>query len=173
VCDRNCFCTGSTPTQNVDKLVPFTLKRFGKKVYVVAADYNYGQITSKWVKKFTQETGITVTYSEVINAAPEHAEALQALEGLFEGGVKQLVIGQILEPLYQSAGEWEKLIQVHEAELTHITEPDERIQMYYRIAEDAEERGGTDRAALNGQVSGAALDGLADSPGASEGGSGP
>src|SRR5256886_5541728 len=57
VCDRNCFCTGSTPTQNVDKLVPFALKRFGKKVYVVAADYNYGQITSKWVKKFTQDNG--------------------------------------------------------------------------------------------------------------------
>jgi len=62
VCDRNCFCTGSTPTQNVDKLVPFTLKRFGKKVYVVAADYNYGQITSKWVKKFTQDNG-----GEVLN----------------------------------------------------------------------------------------------------------
>src|SRR4029079_614782 len=46
----------------------------------------------------------------------------------------------ILEPLYQSAGEWEKLIRVHEAELVHISEPDERIQMYYRIAEDAEER---------------------------------
>src|SRR6201987_3298260 len=62
VCDRNCFCTGSTPTQNVDKLVPFTLKKFGKKVYVVAADYNYGQITSKWVKKFTQANG-----GEVLN----------------------------------------------------------------------------------------------------------
>jgi branched-chain amino acid transport system substrate-binding protein len=62
VCDRNCFCTGSTPTQNVDKLVPFTLKRFGKKVYTIAADYNYGQITSKWVKKFTQDNG-----GEVLN----------------------------------------------------------------------------------------------------------
>jgi branched-chain amino acid transport system substrate-binding protein len=57
VCDRNCFCTGSTPTQNVDKLVPFTLKRFGKKVYVVAADYNYGQITTKWMKKLLREAG--------------------------------------------------------------------------------------------------------------------
>jgi urea transport system substrate-binding protein len=57
VCDRNCFCTGSTPAQNVDKLVPYTLKRFGKKVYTIAADYNYGQITAKWVKKFTQEHG--------------------------------------------------------------------------------------------------------------------
>lgn len=57
VCDRNCFCTGSTPAQNVDKLVPFTLKKFGKKVYTVAADYNYGHITAKWVKKFTQDHG--------------------------------------------------------------------------------------------------------------------
>jgi tetratricopeptide (TPR) repeat protein len=79
-------------------------------------------------------------YSEVINAAPEHAETLRALEGLFEAGVKQLEIGQILEPLYQAAGEWERLIRVHEAELGSITDPDERIQMYYRIAEDAEER---------------------------------
>ena len=39
--------------------------------------------------------------------------------------------------------------------------------------EASSERSGTDRAALNGQVSGAALDGLADDPGASEGGSGP
>lgn len=57
VCDRNCFCTGSTPAQNVDKLVPFTLKRFGKKVYTIAADYNYGHITAKWVKKYTQDHG--------------------------------------------------------------------------------------------------------------------
>ena len=40
-------------------------------------------------------------------------------------------------------------------------------------AEASSERSGTGRAALNGQVSGAALDGLADNPGASEGGSGP
>jgi tetratricopeptide (TPR) repeat protein len=85
-------------------------------------------------------------YSEVISAAPEHTEALQALEGLFEAGVKQLVIGQILEPLYQSAGEWEKLIQVHEAELASITEPDERIQMYYRFARCASARSTRSRA---------------------------
>ncbi len=79
-------------------------------------------------------------YSEVINAAPEHTETLRALEGLFESGVKQLEVGQILEPLYQSGGEWEKLIRVHEAQLASIIEPEERVQMYYRIAEDAEER---------------------------------
>jgi len=57
VCDRNCFCTGSTPAQNVQKLVPYVLKNWGKKVYIVAADYNYGQITSKWITKYTREGG--------------------------------------------------------------------------------------------------------------------
>ena len=71
VCDRNCFCTGSTPAQNVDKLVPFTLKKFGKKVYIVAADYNYGQITAKWVKKFTQENGGEVAADRLLPARGE------------------------------------------------------------------------------------------------------
>ncbi|MFM9427503.1 urea transport system substrate-binding protein [Variovorax sp. GrIS 2.14] len=57
VCDRNTFCTGVTPGQTVAKLVPYAMKKWGKKVYVVAADYNYGQITSQWVKKFVQENG--------------------------------------------------------------------------------------------------------------------
>lgn len=60
VCDRNTFCTGVTPAQTVAKLVPHAMKKWGKKVYVVAADYNYGQITSQWVKKYVQENGGSV-----------------------------------------------------------------------------------------------------------------
>jgi branched-chain amino acid transport system substrate-binding protein len=57
VCDRGTFCTGVTPAQTVGKLVPYAMKKWGKKIYVVAADYNYGQITSQWVKKFAQDNG--------------------------------------------------------------------------------------------------------------------
>lgn len=57
VCDRNAFCTGSTPAQNVQRLVPHVMNKWGKKVYVLAADYNYGQITSKWVAKYVREGG--------------------------------------------------------------------------------------------------------------------
>lgn len=60
VCDRNTFCTGVTPAQTVAKLVPHAMKKWGKKVYVIAADYNYGQITSQWVKKFVQDNGGSV-----------------------------------------------------------------------------------------------------------------
>jgi urea transport system substrate-binding protein len=57
VCDRNTFCTGTTPAQTVEKLVPYAMKKWGKKAYIVAADYNYGQITAKWMTKYVKENG--------------------------------------------------------------------------------------------------------------------
>ncbi|MEJ0230773.1 transporter substrate-binding protein (plasmid) [Klebsiella michiganensis] len=57
VCDRNYFSSASTPAQTVEKLVPYAMKKWGKKVYVLAADYNYGQIVSSWVKKSVRDNG--------------------------------------------------------------------------------------------------------------------
>jgi branched-chain amino acid transport system substrate-binding protein len=57
VCDRNVFCTGSTPAQTVEKLVPYAMNKWGKKIYIVAADYNYGQITADWVEKYVRDNG--------------------------------------------------------------------------------------------------------------------
>ncbi len=80
------------------------------------------------------------SYREVLAAAPEHMQTLEALEGLFATGVHQLEIGEILEPLYQASGEWQKLGDVLEAELAHKKERDDRLQAYYRIAELQEEK---------------------------------
>lgn len=99
--------------------------------------YRLGQVYQLRLDDVTQAIG---AYREVIGAAPEHEPSLEALEGLFAAGAKQPEIAEILEPLYQSTGEWEKLIRVREAQLAHTTDPEERIALYHRIAEDAEER---------------------------------
>ncbi|EAQ02238.1 putative ABC transporter substrate-binding protein [Pseudooceanicola batsensis HTCC2597] len=57
VCDRNIFVTGVTPTQQVEVLVPYAMKKSGPKVHILAADYNYGQITARWIKKFVEDNG--------------------------------------------------------------------------------------------------------------------
>ncbi|MDQ1182889.1 urea ABC transporter substrate-binding protein [Agrobacterium larrymoorei] len=57
VCDHNTFCTGTTPAQTVEKLVPSAMKKAGKKAYIIAADYNYGQITAKWMTKYVKDNG--------------------------------------------------------------------------------------------------------------------
>lgn len=64
VCDRNFFCTGTTPGQTLEKLIPFCMKKWGKRIYTVAADYNFGQISAKWVKKYAQDNGGEVLASE-------------------------------------------------------------------------------------------------------------
>ncbi|MBV8704790.1 MAG: transporter substrate-binding protein [Acetobacteraceae bacterium] len=64
VCDRNCFCTGSTPAQNVQKLIPYVMSKWGKKLYIVAADYNYGQITSKWITKYCRDGGGSIAAAD-------------------------------------------------------------------------------------------------------------
>ncbi|TAU29891.1 twin-arginine translocation signal domain-containing protein [Rhizobium ruizarguesonis] len=64
VCDRNTFCTGATPAQNLASAIPEAIARFGKTIYVVAADYNYGQIISEWVKKYAKEHGGAVVAVE-------------------------------------------------------------------------------------------------------------
>ncbi len=64
VCDRNIVCTGITPAQQIEVLIPAAIEKFGKKVYVLAADYNYGQITAKWMSHYVGENGGEVLATE-------------------------------------------------------------------------------------------------------------
>ncbi|MCW5773337.1 MAG: transporter substrate-binding protein [Rhodospirillaceae bacterium] len=64
VCDRNAFLTGTTPGQLLANLLPFMIKKFGKKIYVLAADYNFGQLSEKWTRKIAKENGAEVVASE-------------------------------------------------------------------------------------------------------------
>ena len=51
-------------------------------------------------------------YREILNADPTHAETRAALERMFMGGTMQLEIADVLEPLYRTGEEWEKLHQI-------------------------------------------------------------
>jgi urea transport system substrate-binding protein len=66
VCDKNTFLTGVVPSQQLAALVPYAVEEFGKNVYVVAADYNYGRISADWVESYAKEAGGNVVKSEFI-----------------------------------------------------------------------------------------------------------
>ncbi|MDE0711042.1 MAG: transporter substrate-binding protein [Rhodospirillales bacterium] len=58
VCDRNIFINGVTPAQQVEALVPYAMNKVGARtIYILAADYNYGQITAKWIQKYVGDNG--------------------------------------------------------------------------------------------------------------------
>ena len=70
VCDRNTFVTGTTPAQQVDALVPYAMKKYGaKSLYVLAANYNYGQITAAWVNEYAKQNGATDVNVEFFDLA--------------------------------------------------------------------------------------------------------
>ncbi len=64
VCDRNIVVTGSTPAQAVEPIMDVAMKQWGKKVYILAADYNYGQITAKWIAHYAKERGGSVAKTD-------------------------------------------------------------------------------------------------------------
>ncbi|TMD09101.1 MAG: urea ABC transporter [Chloroflexi bacterium] len=57
VCDKFVFCTGVVPSQQLSTLVGWTMTNVGKTVYTLAADYNYGHISSDWVKFYLSQGG--------------------------------------------------------------------------------------------------------------------
>lgn len=60
VCDRNTFVTGQTPSQQLAPLLKWTADSDLTKWYVLAPDYNYGQISANWVKAFAKQYGATI-----------------------------------------------------------------------------------------------------------------
>jgi branched-chain amino acid transport system substrate-binding protein len=66
VCDKNVFATGIVPSQQVAPTVAWAIKNIGKKFYILAADYNYGHISTDWVKKYVAQAAGQVVGSEFI-----------------------------------------------------------------------------------------------------------
>ncbi len=107
-CDRNLFVTGVVPTQQLQVLIPWAIDNIGPRLYVLAADYNYGQISAEWVRQYAEERGGEIvgedffpldvaefgsTISDVQSAAPD------AVVSLLVGGAHISFYGQ-----YAAAG---------------------------------------------------------------------
>ncbi len=104
---------------------------------VLEVKYRLGQVLQIKLGDVDRALG---AYRDVILASPEHHATLEALEGLFAARVKQAEVGEILEPLYRSTGEWEKLSHVYEAQLAHTEGESDRLAAYYRLAELFEDK---------------------------------
>lgn len=103
---------------------------------ILELKFRLGQLNQYQLEQVREAIRI---YGEILAAAPEHTASREALEGLFDQGAEQLEIAEVLKPLYEAAGEWEKLAEVRKAQLEHVRDPEQRLALYYKIAEDHEE----------------------------------
>lgn len=66
VCDKLVFVQGSDPKQQQIPLIDWAIKNTGKSFYTIAADYNYGHISSDWTKILVKQRGGKVLSTEFI-----------------------------------------------------------------------------------------------------------
>ena len=79
-------------------------------------------------------------YRDILTADPTHNETRAALERMFLGGTMQAEIADVLEPLYRTGEEWEKLHRIHEVQLAGLTDAAERQTLLRRLGEIAEHK---------------------------------
>lgn len=73
-------------------------------------------------------------YNEILAVNPDHNQTHAALELLFDEEVERQKIFEILGPLYEMTGEWEKLCAKEQALAEGTEDPEERIDRYFNIA---------------------------------------
>ena len=66
VCDKNVFAVGPTARQQLGSVLPYLREEFGPKIYTIAADYNFGQLSADWVKVLANENDAEVVGEEFI-----------------------------------------------------------------------------------------------------------
>ena len=101
---------------------------------IAALQFRLGQTLES---QLGDRKGAVEVYREILSGQPQHAATLAALEEMFHAGHLQMEIGQVVEPLYEAAGEYHKLHGIHEVTLAKLSGAD-RSAMYQRLAELAE-----------------------------------
>jgi urea transport system substrate-binding protein len=103
VCDQNTFNTGVVPSQQLAALIPWAIENIGPKLSVIAADYNYGQISADWVKKYAEENGGTVVDTEFIPLeSSDFSSVISNLQSSKPDVVVSLLVGGEHIPFYRS-----------------------------------------------------------------------
>lgn len=94
VCDKNVFLTGVVPSQQLQALIPWAIENIGPRLYVLAADYNYGQISAQWVEQYAQDNGGEVIGTDFIPLdVNEFGSTINSLQSAEPDAVVSLLVG--------------------------------------------------------------------------------
>jgi len=66
VCDDTIFAVGATARQQLGAVTPYLAEEFGEDIYIIAADYNFGQLSGDWVNVIADENGYNIVGEEYI-----------------------------------------------------------------------------------------------------------
>ena len=104
VCDANMIVTGAVPEQQFSTLIPWMMEKYGKKVYTLAADYNFGQISAEWVRRIVEENGGEILGEDFIPiGVSQFSQNIQNIQRTKPDFVMTLLVGTAQASYYEQA----------------------------------------------------------------------
>ncbi len=104
VCDANMIVTGAVPEQQFSTLIPWMMETYGPKVYTLAADYNFGQISAEWVRNIVAENGGEMVGEEFIPlGVSQFSQTIQNIQEANPDFVVTLLVGAAQASYYEQA----------------------------------------------------------------------
>jgi urea ABC transporter substrate-binding protein len=104
VCDANMISNGAIPEQQFSTLIPYMVDTFGKKVYVIAADYNFGQLSAEWNRTILKGLGGTVVGEEFIPlGVSQFAQTIQNIQKAKPDWILTINVGAAQDSFFEQA----------------------------------------------------------------------
>ncbi len=104
VCDSHMIVTGAVPEQQFSTLIPWMMDTYGKKVYTIAADYNFGQISAEWVRQIVKEHGGQMIGEEFIPlGVSQFSQTIQNIQAAKPDILITLLVGTAQASYYSQA----------------------------------------------------------------------
>lgn len=102
VCDANMIVTGAVPEQQFSTLLPYMMETYGKRVYTIAADYNFGQLSAEWVRQIVAENGGEMVGEEFIPlSVSQFSQTIQNIQTAKPDFVVTLLVGTSQASYYE------------------------------------------------------------------------
>ena len=99
---------------------------------IAALKYRLGQVLERHLNDKARAVEL---YREVLVVNPDHMDCRAALESLLDDAQVGAKSAQILEPIYELLGEWQKLVRVMRVLQTHAEDREERLAWLTKIGQ--------------------------------------
>ncbi len=104
VCDANMISVGAVPEQQLSTLIPWMVQKFGKRVYTIAADYNFGHLSAEWGRSLLKPLGGVVVGEEFIPlGVSQFAQTIQNIEKAKPDWLYMLNVGAAQNSFFEQA----------------------------------------------------------------------
>jgi urea transport system substrate-binding protein len=93
-CDKQTFVTGPSASQQLSVLIDWAVKKYGKRIYIMAPDYNFGTISAHWVHEYANSMDAEVVGEDFLAlTVTDYSPTIQKIQAAKPDFVVALPVG--------------------------------------------------------------------------------